>query len=40
VTLVFQEQHEPEAIAVTRERQIKRWTHEKKAASSPVIQRS
>jgi predicted GIY-YIG superfamily endonuclease len=32
VSLVFEEQHPSEAAAVTRERQIKRWSRAKKEA--------
>ena len=32
VTLVYQESHASELIAIARERQIKRWTHDKKLA--------
>ena len=32
VTLVYQEPHRTEQGAITRERQIKRWTHAKKRA--------
>jgi predicted GIY-YIG superfamily endonuclease len=32
VNLVYQEQHPSEAKAITRERQLKRWTHAKKIA--------
>jgi predicted GIY-YIG superfamily endonuclease len=32
VNLVYQEQHPSEVKAITRERQLKRWTHVKKTA--------
>jgi predicted GIY-YIG superfamily endonuclease len=32
VTLVYQERHGSEGDAIARERQIKRWTHDKKLA--------
>jgi len=32
VTLVHQERHDSESKAIARERQIKRWTHDKKLA--------